>query len=60
LSIATLRGSDDRCQIGSVPQYGDGGLLPSMVGALDGTLIWAVEFSRRSSVATMSELWMAP
>ena len=39
LSIVTLRGSADRCQIFSFPQNGDAGVSVSIGGALDGTLI---------------------
>src|SRR5262245_6096506 len=60
LSITTLRGSDARAQIFSVPQYGDAGVSVSIWGAWDGTLISVALFSRGSSAAMMSELWIDP
>src|SRR3989475_11753748 len=59
-SIATLRGSDCRCQIFSSPHTGERGVLASSTGPLDGILISVVLFSRGSSTARMSEDWMAP
>src|SRR5437870_3925682 len=56
-SIATLRGSACRCQILSVPQYGDAGVLASSTGAPDGILISVVALVRGSSTDRMSELW---
>src|SRR5437773_11059855 len=60
LSIVPLRGSADRCQIFSSPQNGDAGVSVSSWGAPDGTLICVALFSRGSSTAMMSELWMDP
>src|ERR1700687_2562846 len=39
LSIATLRGSADRCQIFSFPQYGDAAVLVSIGAGVDGILM---------------------
>src|SRR5215813_10424026 len=58
--MATLRGSACRCQIFSVPQYGDAGVFASSTGAFDGSLISLVAFVRGSSTARMSELWYGP
>src|SRR4029077_18474755 len=60
LSIAGLRGSDCRCQIFSVPQYGDAGVLLSIRGPFDGILIIDVSFLRGSSTVRISEPWMVP
>src|SRR6266850_3798129 len=59
-SIATLRGSDCRCQIFSSPHAGERGVLASSTGPFDGILISVVLFVRGSSTARMSEDWMAP
>src|SRR5262245_21733649 len=58
--MTTLRGSADRAQIFSVPQYGDAGVSVSICGAFDGSLISVALFSRGSMTAMMSELWMDP
>src|SRR5436853_1913664 len=60
LSIATLRGSDDRCHTFSSPQYGDVGVLVSIGGAFEGILMWVGAFSRGASTARLSALSMAP
>src|ERR1051325_10538331 len=59
-SMATLRGSAWRCQIFSLPQYGDAGVLASSTGAFDGSLISLVVFVFGSSTERMSELWYGP
>src|SRR5262249_51619670 len=58
--MTTLRGSADRAQIFSAPQYGDAGVSVSICGARDGSLISVARFSRGSTTAMMSELWTDP
>src|SRR5881397_1282504 len=55
LSIAALRGSACRCQIFSVPQYGESGVLSSITGPFEGILIIEVSFFFGSSTARMSD-----
>src|SRR5207249_6026426 len=55
LSIAALRGSADRCQIFSVPKYGESGVLSSITGPFEGILIIGVSFFFGSSTARMSD-----